>query len=361
MAAAAAEPELRVVLVEHASTVRMASPELGGAGERRIEPGPAGLRVDGIRKGRSLRLAPPGPHRVEGRRYRGAMEMRLEQGQVVVVNEVPVESYVAGVLLGEVYERWGAAVLRAQAVVARTYALHRRARARAAGRRFDLEGDTAGQVYLGLDGESPAARAAVEATRGVVLEWEGEPILAAFHSCSGGQTASAEEVWGERLPYLQSVRVEGEEDSPDMYWRVRLTTSDLRRALARLGQAPGAVRDLRVVERSPSGRVRRVRVLGSEGSVEVQGRDFRRALGLARVPSTLFEVRREGEVFLLVGSGRGHGVGMSQWGALALAHRGSGPREILATFYPGAVLQPGYGHPTSDRTALGAVRAEEVR
>jgi stage II sporulation protein D len=141
--------------------------------------------------------------------------------------------------------------------VSRTYALHERAlRAR---RAFDVFGGTQGQVYGGVDAESPAVLAATQATRGEFLAWESKPILAVFHSASGGQTASAEEVWGRAAPYLVSLPVENEEDSPDTYWRASISGTTLGRALARLGLQIGTVREIRVVERTPSGRALRVR------------------------------------------------------------------------------------------------------
>jgi stage II sporulation protein D len=259
---------------------------------------------------------------------------------LLVVNEVPLERYVEGILLREVYPGWDAAVLRAQAVVARTYALYRRSRSRPE-RPWDLTASDDSQVYGGIAAEAPEARRAVAATRAEVLVFEGRPILAAYHSASGGRTASAQEVWGRAVPYLVSVPVEGEELSPDTYWRISVSTATLGRALVGLGWSVGRVEEIRVAERSSSGRVRRVSVRGNGESVELSGRDLRRAAG--GLPSTLFEVRREGDGYLFVGSGHGHGVGMSQWGARAMAQHGASYREILAKFYPGVRIHGEWG------------------
>jgi stage II sporulation protein D len=340
------EARVRVLLLEERRPVPIASLSNWGPAPRRVAPGPGGVWVDGQRVGSRLRLPGPGPHRVRERRYRGAIEARLEDEYLQVVNELALESYVAGTLLGEVYESWGGAVLRAQAVASRTYALHRRARAREEA--FDLEAGTAGQMYLGLDGESADGWSAVQATQGEYLAWEGEPILAAFHSSSGGRTASADEVWGEAVPYLVSLPVDGEEESPDTYWRASLSAERLEHLLVELGRPVGRVVDLRVIERSRSGRVRWLRVKGTERSEVVEGRDLRRELGRSLVRSTLFAVRRQPQGFVLVGSGRGHGVGMSQWGARAMARSGAGYRDILARFYPGATLERLAGSPTAE-------------
>ena len=203
----------------------------------------------------------------------------------------------------------------------------------------DVAAGTTNQVYGGVRAESESVARAVADTRSEVLTWRGAPILAAFHSASGGRTASAEEVWGESLPYLRTVEVDNEEDSPDTYWRVRLSRAGLGRALAPLGLSLGAVREARVAERTASGRAARVELFGSDGSAQVTGRQLRSALGDEVIRSTLFEIREiDGDV-VIVGSGHGHGVGMSQWGAQAMAERGADYREILAAFYPGTTLE----------------------
>ena len=325
---AGADPDVRVLLVETRAPLRVA--------DRLLRAGPGGV-LDGERSlGPAWRLAGPGPHQVGSLEVRGAVEVAGDGGGLRVVNRVPLEDYVAGTLGREVYHGWHDETLKAQAVVSRTYALHRRGRHQ--GRAFDLEAGTTSQVYGGVRAETPRIRAAVASTRREILLHDGAPILAAFHSASGGQTETAEAVWGERLPYLVSRPVPHEEDSPDTYWRVRVTGTTLGRALAPLGLRLGAIRQVSVVDRSASGRVRRVRVSGTEGSETLSGRALRVALGEGRIRSTLFEVRTRDDAFIFVGSGHGHGVGMSQWGAEAMAKRGATYREILEAFYPGAVL-----------------------
>jgi stage II sporulation protein D len=267
------------------------------------------------------------------------VEVERVGGGLRVVNEVPLEAYVAGTVGREVYEFWSAETLKAQAVVSRTYALHERAlRAR---RAFHVFGGTQGQVYGGVDAESPAVLAATQATRGEYLAWQSKPILAVFHSASGGQTASAEEVWGRAAPYLVSLPVENEEDSPDTYWRASISGTTLGRALARLGLQIGTVREVRVVQRTPSGRALRVQVRGDGGDSKLGARELRSALGENVIRSTLFEIRPADGGFAFVGAGHGHGVGMSQWGAEAMARRGANYRRILATFFPGTELSQG--------------------
>ncbi len=334
---ALAEPRLEVLLLEDAPAVRVRGGRAGAAGIR-LTPRGSGLSADGQPIGdawRSESLAGD-PLQVGEFRVRGALEVRRSPAGLRVVNRIGLEDYVAGTLAREVYPTWEPEMLKAQAVVARTYGLYRRARRSRAG--YDVEASTDGQVYGGVDAEMPATVAAVAATHGEILTHDGAPILAVYHSASGGRTASAEEVWGRPVPYLVSAAVEDEEDSPDTYWRASIPRTTLGPALAPLGVRVGDVRGLRVSQRTASGRAAWVVVEGAAGTERIEARALRRALGDEVIRSTLFEIRPGAEGFVIVGSGHGHGVGMSQWGARGMARRGAGYREILAAFYPGCRL-----------------------
>lgn len=355
-AAVAAEgPTVRVLLLSGSAPVQVQ--DGSGAIAATVALGHDGLRVAGASgQARSvagatgagwreahdrLRFDAPGPWSVGGMRVRGAVEVRRGEKGLMVVNEVPLETYVAGSVALETPERFGVEALRAQAVAIRTYALHERQRR--AGAPWHVTATTASQRYGGIEAETPAATRAARDTAGEYLVHGGEPILAAFHATSGGVTESSEYVWREGRPYLRHVAIDGEERSPDTYWRARVSRADLARAAASLGSPVGAIRELRVCERSPSGRARSVCLEGDGGDARLDAGRLRTVLGEGRVKSTLFEVRPgpggDDDGFVLVGSGRGHGVGMSQWGAYALARAGAGYREILERFYPGATLE----------------------
>jgi stage II sporulation protein D len=331
-AAPGAEPVVRVLLIETGEAVYLRD----GSEVTRLVAAPDGLLANARPVGKRFRLAGGGPLRAGDLRVRGSLEVRWESDGLQVVNRVGLEDYVAGTLGREVYTDWHAETLKAQAVVARTYALHHMARR--ARDSYDLARGTTHQVYGGFDAETASVVAAAAATRGEYLAYGNEPILAVYHSASGGRTASAEEVWGQARPYLVSVVVENEEDSPDTYWRAAVSRTTLRRALDSLGFRVGPVREARVAARSASGRALRVEVRGARGKTSVEARALRPALGADAIRRTLFEIRRAPEGFIFVGSGHGHGVGMSQWGAQAMAKRGADYREILATFYPATDL-----------------------
>jgi stage II sporulation protein D len=326
--AEAGEPAVRVLLARTADPFWIQGTQVQPAGD--------GLRAGSEAVGPMWRIAAEGPMRAGSLRVRGSVEVHRAPDGMWVVNQVPLEAYVAGTVGREVYPGWPPEVLKAQAVVARTYALHQRALH--SRRPWHLEGGTSGQVYGGVDAEADWALRAARETRGQYLTWRGRPILAVYHSASGGRTAASDEVWGRPLPYLISQDVDDEEASPDAYWRVSIPGPTLGRALDPLGIRVGRIHALRVAERSPSGRAARVVVAGSEGSAELSGRALRAALGMDVIRSTLFDIRSGGDAVVFVGSGHGHGVGMSQWGARALAEGGAGYRQILERFYPGTVL-----------------------
>lgn len=327
--------DVRVLILESPGPIRV--------GAARLEPARGGgLLVDGRKTGPRWQAPGAGPHRVGDLALRGRIDVERGESGLRVINRVPLEAYVAGTLGREVYHRWHPQTLRAQAVAARSYALHQRARR--GGERFDVEAGTRDQVYGGIDAESSPVLEAVADTRHEVLTWQGEPILAAFHSASGGRSAGAEEVWGEALPYLRGRVVPNEDGSPDTYWREVIAGPTLARSLAPLGLRWGDVRMARVVERTASGRAARIELRGAPGPggapvAHVTGRELRGAIGEKVVRSTLFDIRPAAGGFAIVGSGYGHGVGMSQWGAQAMAERGADYRQILEAFYPGATLE----------------------
>jgi stage II sporulation protein D len=293
------------------------------------------------------------------RRYRGRLQLRWEAGQLQVVNHVPLEVYLPSVVGSEMPASWPLEALRAQAVAARTYAL----KARKPAAVFDLQATTSSQVYKGVEAETPSTVAAVEATRGLVLTYNNTLIDAVFHSSSGGSTENSGDLWSRQLPYLVSVP-DYDNASPVRDWRQPLDQTKLRQAFPELGGALG----IDVISTTPTGRVRQARVVGPSGQLALSGAQLRSRLGLKSTlvrfelvptspPSAAFTAllppppvsaftlpappASTAEVVQLVAVGRGfgHGVGMSQWGALAMAQRGDSFAAILKHYYRGTELQ----------------------
>lgn len=285
------------------------------------------------------------------KRYRGDIEFRLEDGKLTAVNVLNIEDYLRGVVPAEMPAYWSAEALKAQAVAARNYALQRVETNR--GSNFNVSSDTSSQVYGGYDAETPATNKAVEETRGIVMLSGGEIAAAFFHSSSGGCTEDSEDVWSGKVPYIKSK--EDPYDKNDNYynWKVSYTTEQLIDKLAAAGYKFKKITDINELARTSSGeRVKKLEIKG-EGTngkplaVEICNADnVRIALGLR---SSLFKFtskynsKKDLTGVEITGSGWGHGLGMSQYGARGMAEKGYNYQEILKYYYSGVVLAEDYG------------------
>lgn len=254
------------------------------------------------------------------------------------------------------------AALRAQAVVSRTVATRRLGQWRTRG--YDILATVADQAYSGVAFEGPVSSEAVAETRGEVLSYQGQIIDAFFHSTCAGRTADGTEVFaGADRPYLRSIRDLDDAGrpwcaiSPRYRWQESWTGEALERTLRETlppagGTAALAARlaDVRVLERTATGRVARVEFVGQGTSLTVTGPVARLVLRTSDgsiLRSANFELqvtRTGGRIVRLdaVGAGAGHGVGLCQWGALGRARAGYSYREILSAYFPGTEVTRTY-------------------
>ena len=277
---------------------------------------------------------------LDGRRYRGVLELRHRGAGLTAVNLVPVDDYLLSVVPEEMPTDWPAAALKAQSVAARSFALKSRGRHAAEG--YDLCTTTHCQLYKGIASEKTASTAAVRATRGEVLTYGGQPIEALFHTDSGGMTESSENVWGSYVPYLRAVK---DKTTKTMPWTKFMSAVDLEKKLAAKGHAIGKLRSVTLTplaigraakDRTASGRVRAMTVTGTKGTATLSGNAWRSLLGLK---STLFSAKLTKDSVTFTGFGAGHGLGISQWGAKRLAETGKSYADILHHYYTGITLQ----------------------
>jgi stage II sporulation protein D len=386
-APARGDPEIRVGLL-----VGVPSATLGGS-DALVAGEPDGSRIGTIAAGQTWQVTPAGPRlvlhgsdgwvsqpldaislwgaardapvRVNGRTYRGSVDLLRDRAGVTVVNRVGLESYLQGVVSAEMGRRnpSEAAALRAQAVVSRTYAIRNLGKSKARG--FDVTASVDDQVYGGLSVETAEGRAAVAETRGRILTYDGRPIEAFFYSTCGGRTAEGTEVFrGAAEPYLRSIADEAPNGrvycsiSPRYHWREDWDGEALRATLERnlppaTGISPDQIRQvvgLRITQRTGSGRVDQLAVgLGSR-EVHVAGPAIRRVLRPISgelLRSSAFTLVADGDGRLVThlsveGSGSGHGVGFCQWGAVGRARAGQEFPEILAAYFPGTRLERRY-------------------
>jgi len=314
-----------------------------------------------------LRLRAPSGLRWQGGVYAGPLRLQADAyGTWTLVEQVPLERYLLGVVPHEIGVGAPAAALAAQAVLARTWAVSNQHRFAADG--YHLCADTQCQVYGDPRQASAPVRRAIEATAGRVLSWRQRPIHAVYHASNGGMAAGFEEAWGgDPLPYLRAfadgpppftaahpvplasadavgslLRVGGQgygADHPRYRWQRRLDRLQLRRALGAAASQVGEPRQLVVLERGASGRAVALAVRGSKGELVLRRDAIRRTL--RQLPSTLFTVTPEGPgVWRFDGGGFGHGAGLSQAGAMDLARREWPVERILDHYYPGTTLAP---------------------
>lgn len=268
---------------------------------------------------------------LSGLKYSGSIEVWKGENGLYIVNEVPLEDYIKGVVAGEVGNSWDIEALKAQAVVARTYALYQKLHN---GKMpYDLTSSVIHQVYRSGNIPENIAKA-VNDTRGEILTYEGKPIIAYYHSTSGGMTEDPAEVFGKSYPYLKPVETSCEL-SPYFMWEKRIPVSEIERASNVTG-----IKEIMIDDLTVSNRARDFRIITENGEHKIPAKELRKSLGWDRLPSTMItNITKDEDAFIFEGKGYGHGVGMCQWSALDMAKKGMSYRDILSKFYPGTVIE----------------------
>ena len=295
------------------------------------------------------------------KRYRGELVITATDSGLLVVNRLPMDDYLRGVVPLEIGNRTAAefAAVQAQAIAARTYAYKHLNDARP----FDMYATVQDQVYGGVDAEKPQADSAIVTTRDIVVLYAGQPISTPYSSTCGGSTAAVSEVWYTQPdePYLRPVsdRIPGSDHfycdpSPRFSWTQSFDGNGLRaimeKYLAAYTSAPktgvGRITDIRELGKTPSGRVAALEVRTDSGTYRLRGKDIRFVLRDPKgaiLNSTYFSFTKDqsgGEISSLNVNGRGygHGIGMCQWGAIGRARAGQNYRTILETYYQGTTI-----------------------
>lgn len=269
---------------------------------------------------------------------RGHLEIQNAPSGLAVINQIGLETYVAGVVSGEVSPKWPLEALKAQAVAARTYVLYKQVENQQ--EPFDVFASVLDQVYHGHAARSESVLRAVAETKGHVVTYDRRPIYAAYSSTAAGPTEDALYVWALNLPYLKGVNCPFDEQAPRYDWRTSFTFEFLEQQLRKEGFAVGTVATLTPYTFTPSGRVDRVRLLHSQGEIILRGQDLRRIVGYSKIFSTNFSIESMGAEVVVVGHGAGHAVGMCQWGMREMAELGYDYQSILRHYYPGTTLLP---------------------
>jgi stage II sporulation protein D len=265
-----------------------------------------------------------------GHLYKGRLEVLSDRHGLYIINNIPLERYVEEVVASETGENWELEALKAQAVISRTYAIYKKEENHA--RPYHITSGIMDQLYEEKITD-PLISLAVEETGGEILTYNGRPIRAYYHAICIGKTEVPEEVWGEGYPYLRSVDCNARATPYDS-WQRRFSLQEIGGAIGLEG-----IEDITIGSYTSTGRVRTIKIIARGSSpYEMRATELRRLLGYRRLPSTHFSVKVEDGEAVFDGRGWGHGVGLCQWGALEMARQGKSYREILAHYYPGAVL-----------------------
>jgi stage II sporulation protein D len=325
---------------------------------------------------------------INDRNYRGQVFFnRVEGSDLTVINQVPIEDYLKGVVPREMPYDWPIEALKAQAIVARNFVYASQGSYPTLG--FDVTDDTNSQVYGGFDDETPETTQAVQETEDMVLKHDDQLIIAYYHANSGGYTENVENIWSNPLPYLVGVRDEYSLNTPKTHWTKSYTTEAFEQQLKDYGYDIGTFETIEILERTPAGRVVKLKVTGSKDTIVLLKEEPRKIFGYtilrsmkfdiasnnqytivnstnyfsnsidrmnvitSRGTSTLANVRNysvyNGNDYTTIevnnskgitfeGMGYGHGIGLSQWGAMNMAQEGYSREEILTHYYQDTYL-----------------------
>lgn len=289
--------------------------------------------------------------KVNGKSYRGRIQISPSTDLIDLINIIETEDYVKGVLPKEMPVGKGdenLEALKALAICIRTYAVKKMSEGKIY---FDLYSDTRDQVYGGADSETAISNKAVDETRNVILKYNDEPALIYYHSTCGGFTESAENVFTkEEIPYLVTVE-DGSEPyckiSPRFSWQENFSYDKIIERLKNyslLDDQNYELKEISILNKFESGRVADLEFVvtdeyGKNKSLVLHGNDIRSILRTADnkniLWSTMFDIKSKNESVIIEGQGFGHGVGLCQWGAIALSRKGWNYRDILQHYYPG--------------------------
>ena len=336
-----------------------------------------GKVIDSVAYVRAWQGNTAGTITINNKPYRGAIKIvPTATGGMMLINEVTMEDYLYGVVPVEVSPSWPQEAIKAQAVAARTYALYNMKQS--AAKAYDTEVDSNFQSYRGQAAEYSSTNKAVDDTKGMVIQYKGEPILAVFHSNAGGYTENSENVWGSNLPYLRGVKdyTDYAQSGDSFAWTVKLTRAEMETKLKAAGKDVGTPKEIKLstlrarpmkfTDRGVSGRVLTADFVGDKKTITLTGDTIKKIFGLK---STLFDFyvnvnapstaasfknpkayhtfKKATDTVSIRGYGWGHGLGLSQRGAEGMAAKAPASakdyyKTILMHYYTGVTIDKAY-------------------
>lgn len=339
-------------------------------------------------------LRPESIVKVGQNNYRDYITFLEKDNKLSLINHIELEHYLYGVVPKEMPASWPMEALKAQAIVARSFALANVKKHAKEG--FNLCDTTECQVYKAYDNEHPNTNLAVDKTKGEYVYYNGKVASTPYHSTSGGHTEDSSVAWGGSIPYLIPVYDVYSEGAASNNWSVKMTPLEIENKLSTIGVNIGKIKDIVVLNTSSANRVVELKIVGSNGDHIMNGNKMRTLLGNTTMKSTWFEIDKMGEdsirkvyvvdgnlgtpvevninssyilngksntnsnrnnvsraigsdkitnieqalsitptTFVFNGKGYGHGVGMSQYGAMEMAKLGYKYDDIIKHYYTG--------------------------
>lgn len=296
-----------------------------------------------------------GKIKINGKRYRGKIKISVSNSSINIINILNLEDYVKGVLskempIGKNQENLEA--LKALAICIRTYAINKIEDGKYY---FDIYADTRDQVYGGVDAETQISNRAVDETKNLILKYEDTPAIIFYHSTCGGFTESSQNVFtATQIPYLESVKDGNDPNckiSPRFTWQEKYSKElivDRLKNYSLLDNQNYTLNDVSVISRFSSGRVNELELdlkdeNGKDKFLIIKGNEIRSIIRTADgkniLWSTMFEVSINSNYVILTGKGFGHGVGLCQWGAIALSQNRWSYAGILEHYFPGTTIE----------------------
>lgn len=291
------------------------------------------FKTAAIAKSIIVKTARP-PLYLNGKPYRGILELHKKSGLAFVVNTLTIDEYLLGVVPCEIPSSWEMDALKAQAVAARTYAYYHIRTNATKGLLYDLDATTNFQVYRGVADEKDRTTEAVANTSGEIISYNSMPILSYFHSTCGGKTIDDKYVWANNdLAYLKGVTCGFCEASTKYKWEATLSLEEIHDCLSKKYANVGKIKNIKFKRKND--RVTEVIVRHTAGTITLSGNTFRLLFPPEKMRSLYFTSKKVDRSLVLQGHGWGHGVGMCQWGARGMARRGYKYQDILTHYYKG--------------------------
>lgn len=315
---------------------------------------------------------------IEKKDYRGELELLSNNSSLTAINYIGLQDYLYGVLPKEIPYEWEMDALKAQAICSRNFTITNMGKLKKYG--FDLDTTTTSQVYGGISAEHQRTNRAVDETNGEIGYYQGEIASLFFHSESGGQTESSENIWGMKKPYLRGVNDPFSNNGSYATWTYSISKSTLEGILSRSGQSVGKINQISIDEKTENGRIKRMTIYGTLGTRGFTKESFRRLLGNTTIKSMYFDFadttpsfrpssndldiifedlsnllnkKSSSPIFIpsdviqvtssdpiaMIGHGYGHGVGMSQFGANTMAKKGKNYKQIISYYFDGVTVR----------------------